>query len=249
MIGYTQQDLLTIPNLINKIIQNQINQIHTCFIAKIVSISEDKTKVSVINCNKYVFGDEVQNSSIINDCLVAIPYANNLNIFFPLGVGDFGICVVCESDINSFKQTGDICVPASKRKFNINDSIFIPLSLKNSKIDNEFKISYKENTNIIINDDSLKIEKGDKNIEITDSGIKITSDSDILLEAENVIIQNSSSNPLEFSNQIGSIKDALDAIVSMLDLLSQGMKGAGTNPAAYEAGKNVFIQKIGSIVK
>lgn len=241
MVGYNQQDLLTIPNLINKLIENQINQIHTCFIAKIVSISEDKTKVSVINCNKYVFGDEVQNSSIINDCLVAIPYTNTLNIFLPLEVADFGICVVCESDINSFKETGDISIPASKRKFNINDSIFIPLSLKNSKIDNEFKISYKENTNIIINDDSLKIEKDSNIIEITDSSIKINSD--------NVIIQNSSSNPLEFSNQVGSIKDAFDAIVSMLDLLSQGMRGAATNPAVYETGKNAFIEKIESIVK
>ncbi|RDU70428.1 hypothetical protein CQA66_08445 [Helicobacter aurati] len=238
--GYDIQDLASTPAMIEKLIDNRVRQINTCFIAEVTEINEKF--VSVINTNKYMFQGKPIDYPIINNVLVCFPHVNNCKISLPLEVGDIGLCVVAQGDISNFKQSGGRSIPNSARKFDITDSIFIPFSLFNTKdIQENFMIEYKDDTKIIISDDGINITHKDSKIEISEDSVNI--------ESKNSTLKNSQTEPIEISNSMGSLLNVCEHLISMMDLLSNGLTGASSNPAAYNAGKQAFIQQIKGIVK
>ncbi|EDP3942667.1 hypothetical protein FV935_07920 [Campylobacter jejuni] len=128
---------LAIQNLIN----DNLRFIRTTYLAKIVSINENKVSIKPIlrqNANEQVL--------IINNCMIAFPYSQLWQTQFKLKVGDIGIAIVIENDISSYKQSGNEGLNNTKRFKDVNDSIFIPLSLYTTL--NNSEVNYKiENNN------------------------------------------------------------------------------------------------------
>ncbi len=128
---------LAIQNLIN----DNLRFIRTTYLAKIVSINENKVSIKPIlrqKANEQVL--------IINNCMIAFPYSQLWQTQFKLKVGDIGVAIVIENDISSYKQSGNEGLNNTKRFKDVNDSIFIPLSLYTTLNNNE--VNYKiENNN------------------------------------------------------------------------------------------------------
>ena len=128
---------LAIQNLIN----DNLRFIRTTYLAKIVSINENKVSIKPIlrqKANEQVL--------IINNCMIAFPYSLIWQTQFKLKVGDIGVAIVIENDISSYKQSGNEGLNNTKRFKDVNDSIFMPLSLYTTLNNNE--INYKiENNN------------------------------------------------------------------------------------------------------
>lgn len=128
---------LAIQNLIN----DNLRFIRTTYLAKIVSINENKVSIKPIlrqKANEQVL--------IINNCMIAFPYSQLWQTQFKLKVGDIGVAIVIENDISSYKQSGNEGLNNTKRFKDVNDSIFIPLSLYTTL--NNSEVNYKiENNN------------------------------------------------------------------------------------------------------
>lgn len=128
---------LAIQNLIN----DNLRFIRTTYLAKIVSINENKVSIKPIlrqKANEQVL--------IINNCMIAFPYSQLWQTQFKLKVGDIGVAIVIENDISSYKQSGNEGLNNTKRFKDVNDSIFVPLSLYTTL--NNSEVNYKiENNN------------------------------------------------------------------------------------------------------
>lgn len=144
---------LAIQNLIN----DNLRFIRTTYLAKIVSINENKVSIKPIlrqKANEQVL--------IINNCMIAFSYSQIWQTQFKLKVGDIGVAIVIENDISSYKQSGNEGLNNTKRFKDVNDSIFIPFSLYTTLNNNE--VNYKiENNNksckIEFNNDEIGIFK------------------------------------------------------------------------------------------
>ena len=174
---------------IQALIQDNIKNINTAFIAKVQSISEDKKKVNIVN----VIKNEASNQNVvIPNVLIAQPYSSEWQISFKVGVGDIGLAIVCKEDIANYKQSGADSKANTKRHFDITDSVFIPLSL----------YLQKENDNLGF---SVKNKNGDCELSFSAEGklsikakeVEVTSQSPIsigtsqtLLDCFNAIIDN-----------------------------------------------------------
>ncbi|HED5364323.1 hypothetical protein I9086_00185 [Campylobacter jejuni] len=126
-------------------IQNLINDnlrfIKTAYLAKIVSISENKVSIKPI-----LKQNEKDSVLILNNVMICFPYSQLWQTQFKLKVGDIGVAIVIENDISSYKQSGNEGLNNTKRFKDVNDSVFIPLSLYTTL--NNSEVNYKiENNN------------------------------------------------------------------------------------------------------
>ncbi|ENL6798473.1 hypothetical protein AB5Q79_001590 [Campylobacter jejuni] len=142
-------------------IQNLINDnlrfIKTAYLAKIVSISENKVSIKPI-----LKQNEKDSVLILNNVMICFPYSQLWQTQFKLKVGDIGVAIVIENDISSYKQSGNEGLNNTKRFKDVNDSVFIPLSLYTTL--NNSEVNYKiENNNksckIEFNNDEIGIFK------------------------------------------------------------------------------------------
>ncbi|EAL3818973.1 baseplate assembly protein [Campylobacter phage PC22] len=177
---------LAIQNLIN----DNLRFIRTTYLAKIVSINENKVSIKPIlrqKANEQVL--------IINNCMIAFPYSQLWQTQFKLKVGDIGVAIVIENDISSYKQSGNEGLNNTKRFKDVNDSIFVPLSL------------YTTLNNSIVN---YKIENNNKSckMEFNNDEIGIFKAKLITLESETT-----------------TLKAKLLELVSLLESMAGGQTG------------------------
>lgn len=178
---------LAIQNLIN----DNLRFIRTTYLAKIVSINENKVSIKPIlrqKANEQVL--------IINNCMIAFPYSQLWQTQFKLKVGDIGVAIVIENDISSYKQSGNEGLNNTKRFKDVNDSIFVPLSL------------YTTLNNSIVN---YKIENNNKSckMEFNNDEIGIFKAKLITLESETT-----------------TLKAKLLELVSLLESMASGQTGS-----------------------
>lgn len=112
-----------IQNLINDNLKN----IQTAFLAEIVAIENNRIDISPI-----LRKDAKEKVLTINNCLVAFNYSQHWSIQHKLKIGDIGIALVMQNDISSYKEQGKGGINATRRFKDANDAIYIPLSLYNS---------------------------------------------------------------------------------------------------------------------
>lgn len=177
---------LAIQNLIN----DNLRFIRTTYLAKIVSINENKVSIKPIlrqKANEQVL--------IINNCMIAFPYSQLWQTQFKLKVGDIGVAIVIENDISSYKQSGNEGLNNTKRFKDVNDSIFIPLSLYTTL--NNSEVNYK----IENNNKSCKMEFNNDEIGIFKAKL-------ITLESETT-----------------TLKSKLLELVSLLESMASGQTG------------------------
>lgn len=142
---------------IQRLIEQNLKNARFCFLAKITALNGNK--ISCVDISKR---NEKDKNPILNNVLVAQPKSGKWRIQFDLKVGDIGLCVVNDSDLSIYKQGGnnDFLV-STDRSHDLNDSIFLPLSLYTQQgIDNlNFIISDENNANFIkFNNGNLDIQ-------------------------------------------------------------------------------------------
>lgn len=142
---------------IQRLIEQNLKNARFCFLAKITALSGNK--ISCVDISKR---NEKDKNPILNNVLVAQPKSGKWRIQFDLKVGDIGLCVVNDSDLSIYKQGGnnDFLV-STDRSHDLNDSIFLPLSLYTQQgTDNlNFIISDENNANFIkFNNGNLDIQ-------------------------------------------------------------------------------------------
>lgn len=123
---------------IQALINDNLRSFQTLWLAEITEITENKVSVrQVIKAN------DSEEDMVVSDCLVAFPFSQKWQMQWKLAVGDIGICLVLNRDISLYKENGTSPQLANTTRFkNINDSIFIPLSL--------FKTLKNDDTNFTI---------------------------------------------------------------------------------------------------
>ena len=81
----------------------------------------------------------------------------------PIRVGAIGTLIVCDRDISQFKKSQTLSPQASLRRFDLNDSYFLPFLLTKGSIDD-------------YGDDSVEVFFGDTKLKVKASGVEITGD-------------------------------------------------------------------------
>lgn len=77
---------------------------------------------------------------------------------------------------------------------------------------------------------------------------KIEGDS-IIMKAKKVIIEAEGSDGISFKTPVGSYADVVSLLKQLFTLITSGMVGSGTNPAAYNAASEALWKQIESIMK
>ena len=173
---------------IQALIQDNIKNINTAFIAKVQSISEDKKKVNIVD----VIKNEASQQVVIPNVLIAQPYSSEWQISFKVAVGDIGLAIVCKDDITNYKQSGADSKANTGRKFDITDSIFMPLSLY-LQGDNDnagFSVKNKSGDCELSFDKDGKLSIKAKEVEIQSENPLSIGTSETLLSCFNAIIDN-----------------------------------------------------------
>lgn len=134
------QDLgACIQNLIN----DNLKSLQTCFLGKVIKINGNK-----LCFERLIKKKENEALVIVNNCLIGFPYSQNWQVQYKLAVGDIGICFTMDCDISHYKTSGNGGVAPTQRQKDLNDSIFIPLSL--------FKTLSNDSINFIIKSHTKK---------------------------------------------------------------------------------------------
>lgn len=124
------QSLITTTNdnniglAIQQLIQDNIKNINSCFVAKIQSINGNK--VSIVQAIKRKNSDK---DTIYNNCLIGFNKSGYWQTQFKLKVGDVGLAIVSQDDVTSYKNSGKNGLSETGRVHDKNDSIFLPMSL------------------------------------------------------------------------------------------------------------------------
>lgn len=250
---------------IQHLIQENLKIFNTCFLAKIVAINGNKVSV----CQ--VIKSENESDIVINDCLIAFPFSAVWQIQYALKNGDIGICLVLNKDISGYKQSGSGGIAPTSRYKNLNDSVFIPLSLFKTLPNDSVDFTIKgESDEITFNKSELLIKCAKKAEFKAQNEFKLESqqstiESPAIMLNGNVTIGgnlamgsasgggaggiSSGGEPLSAGNDSGTLGACFDAIFNALDLLASGMKGSATEPSAYNSAKNDLKNQIKGIVK
>lgn len=135
-----------IGQVIQNLIQDNISRLNTAFLAVVQEVKDNKVIVN------QVIQDSENERLAIPSLLVGIIQTQNFKQSIKVQSGDFGLCVVCDCDISGYKQSGDKSKKLNDRHHDLIDSIFIPLSLYNSILDqnsilaeDDFLIESKKN--------------------------------------------------------------------------------------------------------
>lgn len=251
---------------IQMLIQRNLQNFNTCFLAQIVGINGNKVSVT-----QMIKSNGAEADLIVNDCLIAYPFSNVWQVQFALKNGDIGICIVLNKDISAYKQSGERCNAPTSRYKDINDSVFIPLSLFKTLPNDSVDFTIKgESDELTFNKGELLINASKKCDFKAQNEFKLESqqstiESPAIMLNGNVTIGgnlamgstsgggaggiSSGGEALSAGNDSGTLGDCFEAIFSALDLIASGMTGGSTNPSAYNGGKSALKEKIKGIVK
>ncbi|HDZ5042727.1 TPA: hypothetical protein RTG66_001564 [Campylobacter jejuni] len=151
-------------------IQNLINDnlkfIKTSYLAQITNIEDNKITIKPLLKQK-----EDDNTLILHNVLIGFSYSQHWQTQFKLKINDIGLAIVIENDITHYKQTGDGGLNNTKRFKDVNDSIFIPLSL--------YTTLKNDDINFIIQNDTKKCK-----LEFDNNEIGILKGKLLTLESE-----------------------------------------------------------------
>ena len=172
-----------IQNLINDNLRN----IQTAFLAEIVAIENNKIDIRPI-----LRKSSDEKILTINNCLIAFNYSQNWSIQHKLKVGDIGIALVMENDISSYKEQGKGGINATRRFKDANDAIYIPLSLYNSFSNDDINYQIKDLSDKCLFEFTNDFDNNLKAINITSTAEKNTT----INSGENLTISTQGKNSI-----------------------------------------------------
>lgn len=188
---------------IQKLIEDNLKRINTSFLAKIESINGGGLVdvVDIINQR-----EDIPNP-VIPNAIYGVPSSGLFQISHNAKVGDIGLAIVLKSDINIYKTNKKGGNPVTKRIFDVNDCIFIPLSLLN----------YPSNDNY-----SIKTSDDKVSLELTKDSINLQAEDKIDINSKKTIQLKSQGAGLNFDSKLSinnagvELKDVIDGIISIL---------------------------------
>lgn len=231
-IGATDNQSLGVA--IQKLIEDNVKRINTSFLARIESINGGGLVdvVDIINQR-----DDIDNA-VIPNAIYGVPSSSLWQVSHNAKVGDIGLAIVIKSDINIYKSNKKGGKPTTKRLFNENDCIFIPLTLLNYPSTDDYSIKSSDNKiKINLTNDSINLTTEKSNIELKDK-INLTSDSvDII--SNNGDIEVKSSKGITLQGGGGSLSDLMEAVITYVSACQFGAYpyNAGTSKVAETAFK------------
>lgn len=193
---------------------------------------------------------DYENVTLDDICIMQSPY-----LHLPIKQGDKGIGINAGYVFNELLEDKDIT--QNIKSVGGTALVFIPFvseSIKASDIEstilyNEARdstLTLKENNLTYKNENTeLKIEGSDIEIDNKSVQIKI-SGSDIIISGGTLKFENAA---IKIEGMQGALGKAFEQVFSAMDLLSTGLTGPSSNPAAYNGGKEAFKQLIKQIVE
>lgn len=191
------QDTQDLGTAIQSLIRDNIHTINTAYLAKVESVENNR-----VNITQLLKDDQNQPDTIISNALIAQPFSQGWSMQFNINVGDIGLAIVSKQDISTYKSNGSQGIVNTQRKFDLIDSIFIPLSLFLQKDPSELGLVISNKT-------------GDSKIEFSKDGKLTIQASDITIKGE---------NPLS----IGTSKTIKACFEAIIDNLENGIIGGVT---------------------
>lgn len=118
----------TLTEIINESIEAELEQIHTCLPGKVVLYNPATSSANIQPCMLKSFADNPVPLPypIINGCPVVLPRSARGGVSTDLLVGDYGLLIFSERNIDNWALSGLDIVPADSTKFALNDAFFIP---------------------------------------------------------------------------------------------------------------------------
>ena len=215
----------------------------TCYPCEIVEYDGVKAKVKVLL-------KDYDNVEFDDVCIMQSPY-----LHLPIKAKDKGIAINAGYVFNELLE--DKPITQNIKAIGSLALIFIPFvseSLKAEDIEStiltnetrESTLTLKENTLTFDNKDlTLKIQGADVEIDNKSIQVKI-SGSDVIISGGTLKFENSA---IKVEGMAGALGKAFEQVFNAMDLLSTGLTGPSSNPAAYNGGKSAFQQMIKQIVE
>ena len=157
------------------------NEIRTCIPAEVESFNPEKLTVNVkplIQGIKIGTGRELQLDTgeevVVEDytlpSIVSVPVSmlwfGNGGITMPINPGAQGLLMVCDRDIRLFKESRVESPQASLRRFNMNDSSFLPFLPKPMELTN-------------YNNEAVEVRYDETLLQVDSNGVNITGNVNI----------------------------------------------------------------------
>lgn len=232
-----------LQNFINKLIDEKISPFEFGMPCEIVEYDGVKAKVKVLL-------KDYDNVEFDDVCIMQSPY-----LHLPIKAQDKGIAINAGYVFNELLE--DKPITQNIKAIGSLALIFIPFvseSLKAEDIEStiltnetrEATLTLKENTLTYDNKElTLKIEGADVEIDNKSIQVKI-SGSDVIISGGTLKFENSA---IKVEGMAGALGKAFEQVFNAMDLLSTGLTGPSSNPAAYNGGKSAFQQMIKQIVE
>ncbi len=122
----------------------------------------DKGTLQQMETGELVLAENYTLSPILNVPVSMICQAG-FGVKIPIIPGAIGTLIVCDRDISQFKKSQSLSPQASLRKFDLNDSIFLPFLLTKGSIAD-------------YGNDAVEIFYGATKLKVKESGVEITGD-------------------------------------------------------------------------
>lgn len=232
-----------VEHLINLIIDSKVN---TTLPAEVVEVKKDKVSVRSLVMPKEADVPPV----VFHNIMAVMPAGGGVRLYHPLKPGDQGLLVTCKLDMIEFKKSLAFAKTKTGRTFDLNDSVFIPLLFNKRELTKEdVTLVYNEEAG----DDAAKVILTEEGIEVrgkTKMSIK-NGQAHITLHDNRISIVTQGKGEVEVQGDVvdlkcerlrcAPLKGALDAVQDLMDQLSKGLKGSGSNPAEYLAKKPTHL--------
>lgn len=207
-----QGERTDISQALQELINQNINNIKTAFLAKIISINGNRVSVQAL-----ARANDKEKNPIINNLPIAQPLSGEWKIQFDLKAGDIGLVIVCDSDISAFKYNNSSDFKATtNRKHDFNDGVYIPLSLNLQ--------TAPQNINFTITDTA-----GENYITFTNGNLNIESKQDTNTKAQNTTIESEQITTLKA--QLLTLQSANTTLKAELVKLANILKASTTETA------------------
>lgn len=185
---------MNITGLLQRFANFTLSSIRTNIPAKVISFNATDLTVNVqvliqgkrvskngtlqqMETGELVLAENYTLSPILN-VPVSMICQQGFGVKVPIRAGSIGTLIVCDRDISQFKKSQSLSPQASLRKFDLNDSIFLPFLLTKGSITD-------------YGNDAVEVFFGDTKLKVKESGVEITGNlivsGDVTIDGEATI--------------------------------------------------------------
>lgn len=170
-------------------------------IGKIESFNKDEQTAEVqIQVKRRIGGDEIKNYPLLVDCPVVVLQGGGAFSEYPISVGDYGLVIFCDRDIDNWWSAETVKEPLTTRKHSLSDGfILVGVNSKDGALTLEGDV-----VRLVTGDFPYKIESNDNTVTIDSDGIIIedTNGNTITMDSTGVNIEDTNGNTIDMSTTV-----------------------------------------------